>query len=160
MISMVGDFERRVLFEPGANYLHETGPSARGQRGMRIRFLLVGRLGAEQFLMSTSWTPLGPVDRRVDPYLREAVHVDHWYGDPPGGVVRPPVGYDLGYHWARRLFPDQEPFECDVLPGGRCYYDGSGLAAEWVLREFIAGGEDAVWRQLESRYHARAGDGG
>ena len=34
-------FERRVKFQPGYNYLHETGPKRRGQHGMEIAFALI-----------------------------------------------------------------------------------------------------------------------
>lgn len=144
------NFERRVHFQPGYNYLHETGPQRRGQCGMRLRFLLIGPEGASQFLMNTMWTPLGEVDAGD----REPCHVDYWQHDKFGsyGLVRPPSGWDLGYHWTTPQYDGQDSMECDLLPDGQCFYDGSGLAADDVLRDFIAEGEDAVWRWLEKRY--------
>lgn len=154
------DFERRVIFEPGYNYLHETGPKRRGQHGMAIRFLLIGPQGAAQFLMGTSWTPLGEVDKDAngEPLHREPVHIDYWktedYGMGPHkfGLVNPPDGYDLGQHWTEPLYNGQDPMECELLPGGQCYYDGSGLNADPILKDFITEGEEAVWRHLEEHY--------
>lgn len=147
---MTAAFEKRVTFQPGYNYLHETGPQRRGQHGMSIRFLLIGAEGATQFLMNAMWTPLGQVDEGS----REPCHVDYWRGEQWGedGLVRPPMGSDLGYHWTAPQYEEQQPQTCDVLPGGQCYYDGSGLAADEVLRDFISEGEQAVWRWLEKRY--------
>lgn len=147
------DFEKRVKFEPGYNYLHETGPRRRGQHGMGIRFLLIGPEGAAQFLMQTFWTPLGQVDSAAE---REPVHIDYWQHDQWGGfgLVRPPSGADLGYHWPTPQYEDQPASDCDILPAGHCYYDGSGLAADRVLRDFVREGEPAVWRWLEKRYQS------
>lgn len=161
----MGDFRREVRFEPGYNYLHETGPKRRGQHGMGIRFLLFGEEGVTQFLMNTSWTPLGPVDQHLrfeDGYHIEPVHIDEWIASSvPGiaghkfGYIRPPSGFDIGYHWRVPNYEGQEEYgrmDCDLLPDGTCYYDGSGLQADTVLREFIENGEDAVWDRLEQRY--------
>lgn len=152
-------FRRRIDFEKGYNYLHETGPKRRGQHGMGIRFLLVGPQGASQFLMNTSWTPLGEVDEDKtfeNGYHREPVHIDHWRQETYGrfGYIRPPSGFDLGYHWRRPLWEGQEEYArpCPYLDGDLCYYDGSGLAGDEVLRDFIAEGERAVWRHLVKRY--------
>lgn len=153
-------FRRRIDFEKGYNYLHETGPGRRGQHGMGIRFLLVGPHGAAQFLMNTSWTPLGEVDEDKtfeNGYHREPCHVDRWEKEPYGtfGYVRPPSGFDLGYHWATPQYPEQEEYardNCPYIGGRKCYYDGSGLGGDEVLRDFIARGERAVWHHLVKRY--------
>lgn len=145
-------FKRIVRFEKGYNYLNETGPGRRGQHGMDIRFVLVGPHGASQFLMNTSWTPLGQVDAGVD---REPCHVDYWRtsGSYRSGTVTPPTGFDLGYHWRTPLYEDQTRMDnCDYLGGAPCYYDGSGLVADDVLKDFISHGEPGVWRWLVKRY--------
>lgn len=152
-------FRRHVRFEKGYNYLHETGPKRRGQHGMGIRFVLAGPEGATQFLMNTSWTPLGEVDK--DAKHNEPCHIDpdglitrnYGVGEHTFGMVHAPSGYDLGYHWRTPQYEGQEPGfrRCEWL-GGPCYYDGSGLAGEEVLRDFISQGEPAVWRWLIKRY--------
>lgn len=149
---MSATFRRIVKFEPGYNYLHETGPQRRGQHGMQMRFVLVGPHGATQFLMSTGWTPLGIVDN--EPGYGQVCHIDHQVPLYGGfDVVNPPTGFDLGYHWRTPLYEGQTDMGgCTYLGGDPCFYDGSGLAAENVLREFIKEGERAVWRWLGKRY--------
>jgi len=145
-------FEQRVLFEPGYNYLHETGPTRRGQHGMDLRFLLIGELGATQFLMFTNWAPLGPVDTGS----REPCHIDYTVSDPWGrgsfGVVRPPMAVDVGYHWWTPIYDGDYPMKCQLAPDGQCYYDGSGTTADHVLRAFIERGDAAVWEALREMY--------
>lgn len=150
-----GTFRREVRFEPGYNYLHEKGPSARGQYGMQIRFILIGDQGAAQFLMGTGWTPLGEVDPTDS---REPCHIDYWQESTASGfrhkfgLVNPPSGYDLGYHWASPLYDGQTANDCEYTLSGECYYDGSGTRADDVLKDFIAKGETGVWEWLEKRY--------
>lgn len=153
-------FRRQIVFEQGYNYLHETGATGRGQHGMGIRFLLVGPHGATQFLMNTGWTPRGQVDAQA-PH-REPVHIDqdglrvrdYGFGSYHYGLTRAPSGMDLGYHWLVPLYLGQEDYArpCQYLNGQVCYYDGSGLAAEEVLRDFMDEGVTSVWKHLVKRY--------
>ena len=160
-------FRRLVEFEKGYNYLHETGPRRRGQHGMGIRFLLIGPHGAAQFLTNTSWTPLGEVDEdknHDNGYHREPVHIDKWESTEIGGLssvkfgyVRPPSGYDLGYHWRTPQYEGHEEYKragCKYLNGDPCYYDGSGLAGDDVLRDMVTKGEKWVWKWLVRRYRS------
>ena len=62
------------------------------------------------------------------------------------------MGYDIGYHSPTPRWEGQREQECDVLPGGKCYSDGTSLGAEEFLPEFIEGGSKAVWAMLEQRY--------
>ena len=41
---------------------------------------------------------------------------------------------------------------CSYLNGRDCFYDGSGLRADAVLKDFIADGERAVWHHLIEEY--------
>lgn len=148
-MTKTNEFERRVAFEPGYNYLHETGPKRRGQTGMRIRFSLIGDQGAAQFLMSTMWTPLGEVDANVR--IKEPVHCDH--GDSFGGLIRPPSGSCVGLHSRKPFAYETEaaPGKCDLW-NGDCYYDASFCASDDVLLDFIQEGDEAVWRHLAEWY--------
>jgi len=151
---MSATFTRRVYFEKGYNYLHETGPNRRGQHGMQIRFVFTGPHGATQFLMYTNWSPLGPVDVgspescHVDYHEQSVIHGSY-------GLVRPPMGADIGHHWRKPTWEGEATYKCSFLEdldGGECYYDGSGLAASHLLRDFIIGGEVVVWRRLIEVY--------
>lgn len=121
-------FETAIRFEPG----YDSHSREYGIGVMQIRFLLRGPLGAIQFLMAAGWVP-GRKDVR-----------DYY-----------PSAWDIGYHSPKPKYGDQEPYDCEVLPGGTCYYDGSSLAAGPVLEAFIAEGEPAVWRALHELYSDR-----
>ena len=161
------EFERKVMFVPGYNYLHETGPKRRGQHGMAVQFFLLGDEGVVHWIFNTMWTPLGEVDK-PDPLnpgrdLHEPVHCDYTrledYGIGPSrfGYVRPPSGTDIGHHWPTPLYDgEHERTNCEWLsrdgtPRG-CYSDGSGLRADEILRRFIAEGDTIVWAELETYY--------
>jgi hypothetical protein len=91
----------------------------------KIMFRLHGPNGTTQFLMSTGWDD-----------------------------GKQPDGRDVGYHWDRPNWYQDESHrhECETRPSGYCYYDGSGLAAGDLLRQFMQSGEDAVWSHLEAYY--------
>jgi len=118
--------ERAVVFEPGFN----TGNRNYGRSSMKIRFLLRGDKGAAQFLLGTDWTP----------------------GFDTTKLGLGASGWDVGYHAVRPQYEGQSEMDCEYLPGGKCFYDGSGLAAAELMERFFAEGENAVWRELEARY--------
>jgi hypothetical protein len=67
------------------------------------------------------------------------------------------MAIDLGYHWPTPTYEGQTEYgqmECDLLPGGKCYYDGSGLNAGPVLERFLRFGPHAVWSDLARFYQA------
>lgn len=145
-------YRRAVLFQPGYNYLHETGPRRRGQHGMEITFAFIGPLGATTFVFNTMWSPLGEVD--PSPSWGQPCHVDR-----EGQYVHHPRGVDVGRHWGSPI-PGYEEYayqssNCRIT-GGFCEYDGSGLRADKLLREFISKGEPAVWRELIAFYRSLA----
>lgn len=130
----VGDFERILYTTPGYN--DRGGPY--GVDGLRLRFVLVGELGATAFLMSTGWAP----GEKMSPALADLY----------------PSGWDRGFHWRSQLYDYLSPGTCDVLEEGTCYYDGSGLAAEPLLQRFIVEGMAGVWDDLESYYRELANE--
>lgn len=65
------------------------------------------------------------------------------------------MGTDVGYHAYEPRYEDHRPMECEWLLGtSRCYYDGSGLAADEWLRAWRASGWDPewVWQNLSNYY--------
>lgn len=130
----VGDFRRVIEATAGfpltPNY---------GQHGMDLRFVLIGQLGATQFLMYTDWVP-GKTGRGLNASVSASCF---------------PMAADLGFHWKTSPWGDGDSSmrmpHCDWI-GGDCFYDGSGLNAEPVMRRFIAEGFDAVWDELERYY--------
>lgn len=126
-----GDAERAVVFQPG----YRTDRKSYGQHGMEVGWFLRGPRGVTQFKMFTGWVPGLSRDQHE---------------------VTAPMGADVGYH---ALCPQYEGHyemggACSILGGKACYYDGSGLAAEDLLRRFLIEGEPAVWQTL-SEWHDR-----
>jgi len=143
VIKKDGDFEYRITFyaardgrdpDPSKNY---------GIIPTRIRFVLLGPKGAEHFLMGTGWPP-------------RAVGLHGRCGD--AHCANAPMGYDVGYHSFYQHYEGQQMVECDLLPGGRCYCDGSALQAQEVMWGLIERGEEAVWEALKERYDELKGE--
>ena len=59
---------------------------------------------------------------------------------------------DLGHHWTTPTYEGEGTYDCEYVPGGTCYYDGSGLTADAVLKVFVEDGIDAVWAYLRQEY--------
>lgn len=147
----MNDFERRITFEPA----YDKG-KAYGIGAMRIRFVLIGPAGAIQFLMGTGWN-LAHVRKNLA--RKEA----EWLMEHGTSLFFGPQAWDIGYHSPVPQYEGQEPMaECDILPSGKCYYDGSGLNAEPIMERFIGEGTEYLWAELQRRYDemfgALAGD--
>jgi hypothetical protein len=141
-----GPMERRVEFAPGHD--HRSFDCGHGVNGMTIRFILVGPAGAVQWVLNApNWVP--------DNVWHGQVGVIHDVSLVPVVVPRP-LGdgnaWDLGYHAPAEQYEGQTVMECDLLPSGYCFYDGSGLNAEPILVAFLLHGPMAVWAAL-SRYY-------
>lgn len=160
-------FERIVEFEPA----YDGRPASRGGRkewrtktmlpddgtdkpnygveAVRIRFLLRGKRGVVQFLISTNWYP---------PHVQEEQKYA-WHRDSLREVE--PEGWDVGYHSLTPMYEGQErgSESCEYLDGKPCYYDGSSLRAdEWVRDILLKEGSDGVWRAMEDEYEALFGE--
>lgn len=133
----INGFVRSVWFEPGYDHWTNRCGAGHGRHGMQLRFVLQGEEGAVQFLMYTDWVP-GSVSS---------------IGDVNSGGKT--MAADLGCHWIRPWYVGQERMtegDCDYLPGGPCYYDGSGLNAGPVMALFFEQGPEAMWERLEQEY--------
>lgn len=124
--------EKTVSFSPAYDENHSI-------HGVNLRFLLKGPEGAVQFLLSTNWHL---------PHIQSELEgrVDHLFCHP--------LPADLGYHSPVPRYERHEPLtlNCDVLGGGPCYYDGSGLNAEPVYERLLREGSAGVWAALEEYY--------
>lgn len=99
-------------------------------------YILVGPAGAVQFA-----------------YMEESEGVFRRFG------VDGKTGVDLGYHSAVPLGGDDSPMEeCDLLPQGHCWYNGSGMHADWLLKRWAEAGWDdgLVWGYLAGEYRSMA----
>lgn len=141
---------REVRFEAGYDHSDEDKDKPRGRRrgchGLQIRFLLHGDDGTIQFLLYTDWLP-------------SWASADEWHPVKPQPIPalhdKFPMAADLGHHWDTSTYEGEKSMdECDVRPGGKCFYDGSGLRAEPVLAVLLKDGSDGVWAALEAEYEA------
>ena len=80
-------------------------------------------------------------------------------------TIRTGGGYDdlawgIDAHTPTAKYPEfQQEAECDLLPGGKCFSDGSALQASELWRAVLTTGdaetapdEELIWRTLEDRY--------
>ncbi len=130
-------FTKEIQFTPAYDKRDPDPSKNYGIRGVTIRFLLIGPLGATQFV------------------LYSGMQLQHIYkerkGNPEPGYC-PWMGADVGYHSLKPIYESQTSMECDIIAGGTCYYDGSSLAAVDVANRFVAEGEDVVWEELQKWY--------
>lgn len=135
------EFEHRIEFKPGFNYRDDPEKKEYGIHGMSCRFLCVGPMGVTQFMWNTGLVPrMGSI---IGGYT------------VPAGTI---YASDFGYHWPTPRYPDQSAYDCDLLPDGKCYYDGSGVRAGELMHEFVDQGPDAVWSALEAEYERLAAE--
>lgn len=137
MRERVDGFMRVLWTEPGYDCWTQPCDVKHGRHGMSLRFLLVAEEGATQFLMYTSdWLPT------FEPF-----------GAQRGETFHGPMAACLGHHWTRPLYEGESGGDpCEYLHGAPCFYDGSGLNAEPVMKRFFVEGFDGVWDELE-QYH-------
>ena len=71
------------------------------------------------------------------------------------------LGYDVGYHADKPQYEGQSPMDkCNLLTEGKCYYDGSSLAADERYKQFLLQ-EDAfdwVWKKLAEDWQSHFGN--
>lgn len=140
----MSELERIVWVSPAYDKRNPDPSKDYGIGACRITFVLKGPLGAVQFMIGTNWY-LPHVQRDN----REWQH-SH---DTRFDSIQP-EGWDIGYHSPTPRYEGQEPLkhDCELVDGGTCYYDGSGLQASEMIPDFIAGGTAWLWPELERRY--------
>jgi hypothetical protein len=137
-------FRRRVEFCPAYDKRHTDPKKNYGVRGMELRFVLIGPMGATQFVFSTGLQL---------PHVRK-----EWFDKHNGEFetcdLNKPMGVEVGYHAREAQYEGQTARPCGYL-GGECFYDGSGLRADEFYPTFLAEGDDAVWTMLREEYDRR-----
>ena len=133
--------ERTIKFYPAYDKRSSDPKKNYGIGSATLGFYLIGELGAIQFTTSTGWN--------LDHVHEELKHKHFDYYDP-----LKPQAYDLGYHSPNPMYEDYKPMSepCEFVGGKPCYYDGSTLNAEPILKLLITQGSDAVWKELEDYY--------
>jgi len=135
-------FERRIEFSQAYDKRHPNPKKNYGIHGLEMRFYLIGKEGAMQFVIFTNW---------MLPHV-EMKHHENWCPNKP-------MAADVGYHSRKEMYKDQTVMtgDCPII-GGPCYYDGSGLMAEDVFKIFVAHGSEGMWKDLERRYKTTFND--
>lgn len=153
-----GDLERRIEFVAGYDHMgfkEDCGGGGHGRHGMELAFILIGPLGAVQWrCVMSNWFP-GNIDTIGTIPSTEPVSLV-----PANVRIGDTYAQDLGYHSPKPLWDGQEEYardDCHLLPGGTCYYDGSGLNAGPVLEAFLSYGPMAVWAALGRYYQETFG---
>jgi hypothetical protein len=122
--------------DPAKNY---------GIHGLDIWFILSGPLGAVQF---------GVTFPQYLPHVRDELAAKSY------PYLERIQGFDVGYHAPKPQYENQAAMDdCDLIEGGKCFYDGSSLrASEWADEIFAVRGkrpEDEIWSRLREEYRMR-----
>jgi hypothetical protein len=140
MMSNSDKMEKFVKFDAGWDKRDADPSKNYGISGLRITFFYGNsKYGYVQFVILTDWYPTCLDDEAPGLHARLA------------GCY--PMAADVGYHSPHPMYQDHSPFECDLIDGGQCYYDGSGLHAEEVMKKLRNEGSDAVWEHLEGYWN-------
>lgn len=145
---MAVELKRVIEWEPAFDKRDPDPGKNHGVHGMEIRFLLKGPDLVVQFLISTNWQ-LEHVWREWE--VKEDFNPRR---DKYKHLLCRPMGADLGRHSTTPLYESERMVskKCEYLDDRPCYYDGSGLNAEELLKKLIAEGEEPVWKRMTEAY--------
>jgi hypothetical protein len=141
--------ERRIDVEPAFDKRHPDPNKNYGIHGVTIRWLVIGNLGAIQFVVYTNW--------HLPEVQQEIVHKCHGATGKYDFCRLTPMAADIGYHSYVPQYEGQETIteSCPYLNGKPCYYDGSSLQAEEYFEILVREGGEALWVKLEQTYSNR-----
>lgn len=141
--------ERIVNISPAFDERHDDPRRDYGIASCNIWFILKGPKGAVQVMFNTDW------------YLPETIKE---YREKGNENLKPPIElrndnkflkcFDVGFHSLKPQFDGHKASNCDILPKGKCYYDGSALRGEELKLAdvLIRQGSEAIWKFLEEEY--------
>ena len=130
-------FEREIRFIPAFDKRNEDPKKDYGVTSMEIVFMLQGEKGTVHLIGHTG------MDLK---HIRERNKFKNYHSYISGS--------DKGYHSHTPMYEGQEPTPYNCLYLGKpCYCDGSALAGVDLWEEFIAEGEEHVWRELLEYYY-------
>jgi hypothetical protein len=154
LVERNGAMERRIIFEAGYDHSafpEDCGGGGHGKHGMGLRFVFSGPKGSVQWVANMfNWYP-GNVSHGSVGGTFEASFVPAFQHQHIGDAY----AADLGFHSPTPMYEEHTKYECEYLPEGYCYYDGSTLNAEPLLEAFLEHGPHAVWAAL-ARYYNEA----
>lgn len=141
-------FEHEVLFERGYDCIefeciiddplcYPGSKESHGRSGMRIRWLVKGKKGAVEFLLSTNWLPIKKDQNIRNQNFRQEI---------------PPMPTNLGYHSKKPLYKNQPSQSNCPYIGGTCYHGGNPSDADDAFYTLVNGGGKELWRFLDEYY--------
>jgi hypothetical protein len=120
-----------------------------GIHGCELICVIGNDNGYVQFVLYTNWLlPETEEEFKADP---GSIMVKEFY---PFTFLQAPLAADLGYHSPVPHYEGQTANDCHLLPGGKCYYDGSSLQATEMFNHLRREGTDGLWKRLAA-YHAQ-----
>lgn len=141
------ELTKTVEITPAFDKRHSNPNKNYGIHCADLRFVLGNEFGYVQFVLYTNW------------YLPETIEEMRRDGNKtlvldkyPFTYFQAPMPADLGYHSPKPMYEGQTALDCDLLPGGKCYYDGSGLQANKVFEILVREGSEGVWKFLEKKH--------
>jgi len=131
-------FKKLVEFSPAFDKRNSDPKKNYGIGSVRIRFTLIGELGAVYFIMSSN-------------FYTESVIKDNF--TKPFGEWQP-LPLQVGYHSPYPHFEGQSicKSKCQYLNNKPCYSDCSFLQADKVYQLLLSDGDKGVWKYLTSFY--------
>lgn len=137
-------FEKKVYVRPAYDLRSPIPSKNYGIHACEINFILHGPKDAVYFLIYTDW---------FLPHVQQELQIKNWNRDQ----IKP-EGYHVGYHSPIPLQKYDSEQECDILPEGKCYSSSEYTTAATWIPEFLAGGTEWLWPQLETYYNKTFGD--
>ena len=146
--------DRWIKFRPAYDRRNKDPKKDYGIHGVETIFYLRKPKGIMQFVLYTNWQ-LKSIRKEAETEPNNmTLKVDY-----PFEYWQAPLPADVGFHSIKQRYEHQEPMDCDLLKRGKCYYDGSGLAAEDAFECLIEKGEEGLWSYLEDRYESWSSNG-
>lgn len=144
--------EHKIEFEPAFDRRDPDPKKNYGIHGLTMKFLVIGKKGAIQFVIYTNWHL---------PAVQEWL-IGKCKGSDRNGYAfcsLKPMAADIGYHSLNPQYEGQSKMidNCPYLNDKPCYYDGSSLQAERYLDILIQYGAGKLWEELDARYQATFG---
>lgn len=152
-------YERRVDASAAYDKRHPEPAKNYGIHGVEFRFSLVGEVAAVSFGLSTGW------------YLPVTVGVEDADGEDRFAYTDAlsrfnkirlyPLPMAIHFHVAtpiRDYMADQDPRECDLLPGGKCYGDVTFTGSDRPFFALLRGGLEGMWEELATELEGFVAD--
>ena len=137
----MSNLRREITFRPAYDKRGKNPKEDFGVHCVDMCWYLHGPKGVVQFVVYTGWyLPHVMAEWKVRGLLTSGVQV---------------LPADVGYHSKEPTYDGQTDMKCHLL--GRCYYDGSGVAADNLFEMLLTLGDEAVWERLEGYYHEQFG---